>query len=36
MITTHKYKNLTWTDVESPVVEDIKILMQKYNIPPIV
>ena len=36
MITTHKYKNLIWTDLESPVVEDIKILMQKYNIPPIV
>lgn len=36
MITTHKYKNLTWVDLESPVVEDIKILMQKYNIPPLV
>ncbi len=36
MITTHKYKNLTWTDVESPTVEDIKILMPQYGIPPIV
>src|SRR3989344_7798527 len=36
MITTHKYKSLTWVDLESPVVEDIKILMQEYNIPPIV
>src|SRR3989338_7598309 len=36
MITTHKYKTLTWVDLESPVVEDIKILMQEYNIPPIV
>ena len=36
MITTHKYKILTWVDLESPVVEDIKILMQQYNIPPIV
>lgn len=36
MITTHKYKNLTWTDIESPAVEDIKILMPRYNIPPIV
>lgn len=36
MITTHKYKNLTWTDVESPNVEDIKILMPQYGIPPIV
>ena len=36
MITTHKYKTLTWVDLESPVVEDIKILMQQYNIPPIV
>ena len=36
MITTHKYKNLTWTDVESPTVEDLKILMPQYGIPPIV
>ena len=36
MITTHKYKNLTWTDLESPTVEDIKILMPQYGIPPIV
>jgi len=36
MITTHKYKTLTWVDLESPVVEDIKILMQEYGVPPIV
>ena len=35
MITTHKYKNLAWTDVlESPTVEDLKILMPQYGIPP--
>src|SRR3972149_2879317 len=36
MITTRKYKSLTWVDLESPVVEDVKILMREYNIPPIV
>ena len=36
MITTHKYKNLTWVDLENPTIEDIKILMPQYGIPPIV
>lgn len=36
MITTHKYKNLTWVDLENPTVEDIKTIMPKYGIPPIV
>lgn len=36
MITTHKYKNLTWVDLENPTVEDVKTLMPQYGIPPIV
>lgn len=36
MITTHKYKNLIWVDLENPTIEDIKTLMPKYGIPPIV
>lgn len=36
MITTHKYKNLTWVDLENPTIEDIKTIMPKYGIPPIV
>lgn len=36
MITTHKYKNLTWVDLENPTIEDIKTIMPKYGIPPVV
>ena len=36
MITTSKHKNLTWIDLESPEAEEVKKLMQDYNIPPLV
>lgn len=36
MIETLKYKKITWIDVESPTVEEIKPLMEKYRIHPVV
>jgi len=36
MLTKHKYKNLTWLDLESPTSDEIKEIMQKYNVHPLV
>jgi len=32
MVSTHKYKNLVWADIESPTPEDIKNVIDTYNI----
>lgn len=34
MISSYKYKNITWIDIESPTVDEVKELMQKYAITP--
>ena len=34
MISTHNYKNLVWVDIESPKPEDIKRVIENYNIDP--
>ncbi|MCK6463052.1 MAG: magnesium transporter CorA family protein [Candidatus Pacebacteria bacterium] len=36
MISSHKRKNLSWTDLESPTPEEVKEVMQKFAIPPAV
>lgn len=36
MISTYKYKNLRWLDVESPTIDDVKSLISKYPIHPLV
>lgn len=36
MITTYKYKGLSWVDLESPDAEEVKKIMQKYDISPMV
>ncbi len=36
MISVHKHKHLTWVDVESPDPEEIRELMERYNIDPLV
>lgn len=36
MLSTYKYKNLTWVDLESPTPEEVKSLMTKYTIHPLV
>ena len=36
MISTFKHKKLTWIDVESPNPEEVKLLMKKYSIHPLV
>lgn len=36
MITTYKHKDLTWIDVESPSPEEVRELMDKYHIDPLV
>lgn len=36
MITSYKYKTLTWVDVESPTADDVKKLIPQYRLPPIV
>lgn len=36
MVSTYKYKNLTWIDLESPTSEEVKFLMHKYFIHPLV
>ncbi|MBI2617887.1 magnesium transporter CorA family protein [Candidatus Kaiserbacteria bacterium] len=36
MITVYKHKHLTWVDVESPSTEEVRELMEKYSIDPLV
>ena len=36
MITTYKHKGLSWIDMESPTADEVKKIMQKYNISPLV
>lgn len=36
MISVYKHKHLTWIDVESPSPEEVRELMEKYNIDPLV
>lgn len=36
MITNYKHKKLTWIDLESPTLEEVKSLMQEYLIHPLV
>lgn len=36
MIASHKYKNITWIDLDAPTTEDIKTIMRQHNIPPLV
>lgn len=36
MISIYKNKGITWIDLESPTIDEVKKLMPKYNIPPIV
>lgn len=36
MISTYKNKGITWIDLESPTADEVKKLMPKYNIPPVV
>jgi len=36
MISEYKHKKLTWVDVESPTKDDVRILMEKYDIHPLV
>lgn len=36
MISTYKHKNLTWIDLESPTPDEVKSLMRKYSIHPLV
>jgi magnesium transporter len=36
MISTYKHKNLTWIDLESPSSDEVKSLMRKYSIHPLV
>jgi len=36
MITRYQHKNIIWIDLESPTPEEIKEIMEKYNIHPIV
>jgi magnesium transporter len=36
MISTYKHKNLTWIDIESPTPDEVKSLMRKYSIHPLV
>jgi len=31
MVTTYKYKKMSWIDVESPTVEEVKSLMKKID-----
>ncbi len=34
MIHTHRYKNITWLDIEQPTAEDIRFVIKTYNIEP--
>ncbi len=36
MISTFKHKKMTWIDLESPTSEEVKLLMKKYHIHPLV
>ncbi|MEK9183766.1 MAG: magnesium transporter CorA family protein [Patescibacteria group bacterium] len=36
MLTTYKHKGLSWVDLESPTAEEVKKIMQKYDISPVV
>ena len=36
MIIRHQYKNLTWVDLESPTKEEVREIMEEYNIHPLV
>lgn len=36
MLTTYKHKGLSWVDLESPTADEVKKIMQKYNISPLV
>ncbi len=36
MISKYKYKNITWIDIESPTKDDIREVMNEYNLHPIV
>jgi len=36
MVKTLKHKNLTWVDMDSPTLEEVKILIKEYNIHPLV
>ena len=36
MFTIYKYKGLSWVDLESPTAEEVKKVMQKYGISPVV
>lgn len=36
MITIYKHKHLTWVDVESPTPEEVREIMEKYDIDPLV
>lgn len=35
MISRHKYKHLVWVDVESPTVEEVRLLMEEFDIHPL-
>ena len=34
MLNTHKYKNITWVDSQSPTTEEAKTLLEEYNLSP--
>ncbi len=36
MISVYKHKHLTWVDVESPTPDEVRVLMNKYSIDPLV
>lgn len=36
MITRYQHKNITWIDLESPTPEEVREIMQEYNIHPVV
>lgn len=36
MISTYKHKNFTWVDLESPNADEVKSLMQKYGVNPMI
>ncbi len=36
MVTIHNYKKLTWIDLESPTKEEVRTIMEKYDVHPLV
>ena len=36
MKTVHRYKSLTWVDLESPTTEEVRSIMGEYNVDPLV